>query len=90
MLLVLGTASTNGLFVARLFVPFSVNAALGWVMVGWAVVLLALGSVLAARRRAGIATPAFRFGEWAALTALTTLAAGSGVALTALAPALGW
>jgi hypothetical protein len=84
---VLVTVAVNGLIAARVFVPFPLHTALGWVMVGLAGALLAGGAVLIARQRAGPTEPRIRVGEWALVTALT---AGVGVGMLALAPVLGW
>ena len=84
---VLATVAVNGLFVARLFVPFSLHSALGWVLIGLAGTMFAGGAMLIARRRTGRAVPRFRVGEWALVTALT---AAVGAGMLALAPVLGW
>ena len=84
---VLATVAVNGLIAARLFVPFSLHTALGWVMIGLAGTMFAGGAVLIARRRAGVVGPPFRVGEWALVTALT---AAVGAGMLALAPVLGW
>lgn len=87
VVIVLYTIAYHGVFVARLFVPFSVNTALGWMMLAWVPVVAAIALGVVFRRRAGFddSVTSLR-----GLAGSAAMAAVTGVALLALAPVLGW
>ncbi len=83
---VLGTVAVNGLIVARLFIDFPLHAALGWVMITIASLMIIFGIWVSPRRQVSIdPVPEWRVGEWIGWILITTV---FGVVMLALSPIL--